>query len=1079
MANLVAFGGVIKDIGLRVETAGTQLSNLFSKLVAEPAKFAKIVGLSTKEFRQRIETDAVGAIVLWLEALNKLKGESEIQAIREIQLRGMRATNVITLLAQNVDYLRQVLKMADDEAERGTSLNRQWDIINQSVAASLNKVTNQGRVLAIEMGRNIFPILEVGIGVLRKFLGFLESAPDVLKNFVMSLGLILALAGPLGLMFGNTLKLIEGMVLAIKAAVVATTAMNAALAGTGLVMHASLANWLAMVGPVKVVMLVFIALLAGFATYMAFFADRTGGAQIKLQQFRRELADTIEQQIKYYERAQKLAKTIADLGQSAESAKRPIAENKELFKDINDTFPGLISNTDTFGEAIKKMGKKADEAGGKITELNETLAELQTTEVGDKLIEVQDKISKFEKAIADALAGGVKYLARSGWDRDMIAVLRSQYKDILAQPGLLGAEDFVTRFLGIDEGALQKADFRERLRNLIITLTTIIKKGFPKGAPEDLMNLRNFFVEFQKNIHGLSTEKDNLEGLEKIFEKLTAPKGKPTEIYDPEAEGARLAALKKQLEYVESLIEGAREQVRLAKERGQVKTEEEQEDLYKGIIISQSQAIGGIKAGIPVAKAYEQTMRETVDQLALIIKNTKDVEKAYEYAAERTKLLTELSQKLNRVWHERREPRNIDEELRIQVRLLDLREKRYRNALAIADREGRLVEFLENERDELDSINALRVRLLEATKAQVNALLGVKDFEMLGPEKLATILKTLPVDKVAIIRDNLTQIHNLIGKMSQPRTATEQLRIQVRLLDLQEEQYRNAEAVAEREGRIAEFLKDHRGELDAINTLRSKLLETTKAQVNALLGVKDFEMLGPEKLAEVLKSLSDEKVQAALDKLTQIIKLTSRLEAKKVLTPGEEFARTWEEMGLKAKNAFDHITSNFRRMNSRLVDMLFDAKLKMRDIWEGMAKDAIILFLEEIEKELFVKGIARFVKTLFGGGLKAGAEIPGPSMERDFLVRKDGTVVHFDPGDSILGFKSLAGLMSMIPAIQGPQFATVGSPSVNVAPPNVAVNVPQPKVEVHLRQLRRGQRFVVEEQKDLATWNRVRRLSNS
>jgi hypothetical protein len=214
-----------------------------------------------------------------------------------------------------------------------------------------------------------------------------------------------------------------------------------------------------------------------------------------------------------------------------------------------------------------------------------------------------------------------------------------------------------------------------------------------------------------------------------------------------------------------------------------------------------------------------------------------------------------------------------------------------------------------------------------------------------------------------------------------------------------------------------------------------------------------------------------------------MVKLTGELGKKKLATPGEEFKRTWNEMGLETKNAFDRITSNFRRMNSRLVDMLFDAKLKMKDIWEGMAKDAIELFLEEIEKKILVEGIMQIVEALFGGGggiRKTSTEGGFTTITaQDFLVRKDGTIVPFSPDDNIIGFKSLAGLLGMIPAIQGPQFATVGSPSVNVAPPNVAVNVPQPKVEVHLRQLRRGQRFVVEEQKDLATWNRVRRLSNS
>lgn len=159
---LVAFaarlGGVSKQAGIgidqilgyasaldqdmqQVEMAATALQNFIMKIMADPAKFAKIAGLEVKSFSKLLDTDANAAIKKVLRALNEKGGfQALIPIFEDMGLEGSRAVGVLSSLAGSIDKIDKEQLLANKSLAEGTSITKEYNIRNSNLAASLSKL---------------------------------------------------------------------------------------------------------------------------------------------------------------------------------------------------------------------------------------------------------------------------------------------------------------------------------------------------------------------------------------------------------------------------------------------------------------------------------------------------------------------------------------------------------------------------------------------------------------------------------------------------------------------------------------------------------------------------------------------------------------------------------------------------------------------------------------------------------------------------------------------------------------------------------------------------------------------------
>ena len=107
------FASAADQAGQKMELSTTALQVFITKVMQEPAKFARLAGLEVKDFTEMLKTDANEAIISVLTAMNQKGGfASLVPVYKEMNLNGSGASSVLSGLAGNIDKVRECLGVA-------------------------------------------------------------------------------------------------------------------------------------------------------------------------------------------------------------------------------------------------------------------------------------------------------------------------------------------------------------------------------------------------------------------------------------------------------------------------------------------------------------------------------------------------------------------------------------------------------------------------------------------------------------------------------------------------------------------------------------------------------------------------------------------------------------------------------------------------------------------------------------------------------------------------------------------------------------------------------------------------------
>ena len=147
MANIsidqvMALGATLDSLGQTSEVSSTALSKMFTKMASDAATYARIAGVSTAEFRQTMNDNALGALMMVLEAAGKTEGGliQLTETLGDLGVEGGRATGVFGVLAKNTDLLKKQMDIAKQSFQDGSSVLDEFNTKNTNLAANVEKL---------------------------------------------------------------------------------------------------------------------------------------------------------------------------------------------------------------------------------------------------------------------------------------------------------------------------------------------------------------------------------------------------------------------------------------------------------------------------------------------------------------------------------------------------------------------------------------------------------------------------------------------------------------------------------------------------------------------------------------------------------------------------------------------------------------------------------------------------------------------------------------------------------------------------------------------------------------------------
>ena len=196
-AQIMGYGAVMDENMLKDEMAATAFGNMLTKMQTDTEKFAKIAGMSVKDFTDLLNKDANQAILTLADNLKKADPQTMMKMLDSMGLDGSRAVGVLSTLADKIDDVRKHQARATEAYEKATSVGNEFNTMNNTVQARIDKCKKAFREMAVELGERLLPVVQhtiTGASLLAKTMSIITGfVQDHWKSLFVLTGYVTAL----------------------------------------------------------------------------------------------------------------------------------------------------------------------------------------------------------------------------------------------------------------------------------------------------------------------------------------------------------------------------------------------------------------------------------------------------------------------------------------------------------------------------------------------------------------------------------------------------------------------------------------------------------------------------------------------------------------------------------------------------------------------------------------------------------------------------------------------------------------------------------------------------------------------
>ena len=162
-AQIAALGSTMVGVGVQQDVAATGIRKLATTMVAgssatkAQATVLQQLGLDATEMAERMQTDAEGAILAFLEAVSKLPEAEQAAALKNYF--GQESVGAIAPLLTNLDVLRERFEMVADAQLYAGSMDAEYAARAATTANNIQLYENRIAALKIQIGDYLLPVV--------------------------------------------------------------------------------------------------------------------------------------------------------------------------------------------------------------------------------------------------------------------------------------------------------------------------------------------------------------------------------------------------------------------------------------------------------------------------------------------------------------------------------------------------------------------------------------------------------------------------------------------------------------------------------------------------------------------------------------------------------------------------------------------------------------------------------------------------------------------------------------------------------------------------------------------------------
>lgn len=194
IADITGLGATVDACGIQIETAGTAINNVITGMFKRTRQFAAVARMSFTDFRDLLKKDVNEALNRVLEGMSSTDGmEKVVAALSSLKIEGARSVTVLSSLANNTQVLREQQIISNQAFEEGTSCLGEFNIMNDTATAGMEKAKKAVTVQAAALGRQLTPAITMSLSASTWFIRIMGGLVTVITKYhALLIGLAVA-----------------------------------------------------------------------------------------------------------------------------------------------------------------------------------------------------------------------------------------------------------------------------------------------------------------------------------------------------------------------------------------------------------------------------------------------------------------------------------------------------------------------------------------------------------------------------------------------------------------------------------------------------------------------------------------------------------------------------------------------------------------------------------------------------------------------------------------------------------------------------------------------------------------------
>jgi TP901 family phage tail tape measure protein len=159
LQNTLALGAHLENLGIKSEIASGGMARLFTAVGENIVPFAKFMNMTPKSAETLFNKDSLEFVKQFASKFKGMSNTDMIQTLDKLKIGTDESKKVLGAMSDSIDKLTESQRLSRTEFEKSDSISKEYNRMNNTSMANLQKMKNTFDALSIKIGNAVLPIM--------------------------------------------------------------------------------------------------------------------------------------------------------------------------------------------------------------------------------------------------------------------------------------------------------------------------------------------------------------------------------------------------------------------------------------------------------------------------------------------------------------------------------------------------------------------------------------------------------------------------------------------------------------------------------------------------------------------------------------------------------------------------------------------------------------------------------------------------------------------------------------------------------------------------------------------------------